>query len=520
VTSPTHNLIERRPALVAALLLAAALILHLSGLGLEPLRDFDEGTVAQVAREIAARGWGGLWHPTLWGEPYVNKPPLVHGLVALSMRAFGEESWAIRLPPAILSAASVPAFFLLAREVFGRPRPALWSGLVFVTLLPVTRHGRLAMLDGALVLWGLLFLWSLLRARGGGAWPLAAGLALSAALLTKGAAAGVFGLLGLALLLQLAPALLRNPLLWALGLLGLLPAGAWYAVQVGSGGGAYAEAALANQVLVRLAPGPDGNTGGPGYYLIELLEGTLPWLLFLPLGLRLAWRERREPWAALALPWFAGYLALITLLPGKLPWYIHPLLPAVALLCGRAIEGPVFADGRRGLPVLRFGLGSLAVLAVAGAVLLGPASADPSLLLSLGLLALAASLAFGAFVLGPNDARAPLALAIGAAAAVLCLSLSGRSVWELNEAFPVGPVAAMVRDSVPKDAAVLTTHPYRRPSLDFYAERPIRPGPAEALDLPEMADAHWLVTEREALAIQDRDELGSAAGQVLLAPRR
>jgi 4-amino-4-deoxy-L-arabinose transferase-like glycosyltransferase len=46
----------------------------------------------------------------------------VHGLVALSMRAFGEESWAIRAPPAILSAASVPVLYLLSREAFETDR--------------------------------------------------------------------------------------------------------------------------------------------------------------------------------------------------------------------------------------------------------------------------------------------------------------------------------------------------------------------------------------------------------------
>jgi 4-amino-4-deoxy-L-arabinose transferase-like glycosyltransferase len=163
-----------------------------------------------------------------------------------------------------------------------------------------------------------------------------------------------------------------------LGLLGLAPAAAWYAVQLGSGGSTYAQAAVANQVLVRLAPGSEGNAGGPAYYLLELAEGTLPWLLFLPLGLRLAWSERREPWAALALPWLAGTLALVTLLPVKLPWYLHPLLPAVALLCGRALEALTAGVATPRTGPLRLGLAALAALAAAGALALGPASPTPA----------------------------------------------------------------------------------------------------------------------------------------------
>jgi len=67
-------------------LLVISLILWLIFLGNSPLRDWDEGTVAQVAREIWRAPLGSMhWlYPTLGGEPYHNKPPLIHLLIAWS----------------------------------------------------------------------------------------------------------------------------------------------------------------------------------------------------------------------------------------------------------------------------------------------------------------------------------------------------------------------------------------------------------------------------------------------------
>ncbi len=100
-------------------LLLGALLLFGINLGGLPLRDWDEGTVGQVAREIWIFGdFQGLLFPTLEGKPYLNKPPLVHGLIALAYSCAGVNEWTTRLPSAILTALSVPSLYALARENF------------------------------------------------------------------------------------------------------------------------------------------------------------------------------------------------------------------------------------------------------------------------------------------------------------------------------------------------------------------------------------------------------------------
>jgi 4-amino-4-deoxy-L-arabinose transferase-like glycosyltransferase len=93
----------------------ASLLLFLN-LGDLPLKDWDEGLVAQVAKEIWQAPAGSLtWlHPTLWGEPYLNKPPLMHWLIAGLYGLAGLHEWTARLPSASLTLLSVPLLYCLS----------------------------------------------------------------------------------------------------------------------------------------------------------------------------------------------------------------------------------------------------------------------------------------------------------------------------------------------------------------------------------------------------------------------
>ncbi len=144
----------------------AAIFLYTYNLGELPLRDWDEGIVATIAREIwraTPDSYTWLYPKNMDGAPYWNKPPLIHGAIALSYGCFGVSEWSTRLPTAMISALAVPLFYSIGREVFERRLEAIYATMVYLTLIPVVRHGRLAMLDGAITCFFYFVIWCFLK---------------------------------------------------------------------------------------------------------------------------------------------------------------------------------------------------------------------------------------------------------------------------------------------------------------------------------------------------------------------
>ena len=472
-------------------LTAAAALLLLANLGGLPLKDWDEGLVAQVAREIYQAPVNRLtWlFPTLWDEPYFNKPPLVHGLIALLYAIGGINEWTARLPSAGFTLASVPLLYGLGRELFPQRLPAIFATLVYVTSLPVIRNGRFAMLDGAILCFLLLLLWCLLRARRNYRWLLGAGWAFGLLCLTKGLLVGLLlGAIALAFLAWDTPRLLRQRYLWLGLLLGLVPVVGWYGAQWLHYGSRFLGNNLVEQSLARVWTDVEQNGAPPWYYLLELLKYGAPWILFLPGALKLAWTNRNWSWAKLGLVWVAGYLIAISLMATKLPWYILPLFPALALLVGAQLA-ELWQQGQQvgvtQVPATRYSriwIGALGLLGLggwAGAVyFVGWAAPETANLWPI-LMTAGATLMVAAVLAARQNPQFIAVLVWGTFVSLLVLMLSPHWAWELAEAYPVRPVAALVQQS--SAAKLHTSYPYNRPSLNFYSQRQVSPASTKQL---------------------------------------
>ena len=156
---------DAAPWIALAGLGLAAAVLALIGLGDLPLRDFDEATVAQVALELRHGLGEAPLLPTLWGKPYLNKAPGLHSLIALVISTTTQpdqlpSEWSVRLAPAVLSCMVVPLGGWLQWVLRPGDRSStLATSVILLTLLPVARHGRLAMLDGTQLRPWLCFGW-------------------------------------------------------------------------------------------------------------------------------------------------------------------------------------------------------------------------------------------------------------------------------------------------------------------------------------------------------------------------
>jgi len=136
----------RLGSLLVVLLLPAAILYPSRGFHLlEP----DEGRYAQIPREMLANGEWVV--PTLQGEAYLDKPPLMYWLVALSYRTFGATPEAARLVPALCVHLTILVVYLLGRRSVGE-RAAFWAALLLSVAPGFVCVARLLLLDGLLVL--------------------------------------------------------------------------------------------------------------------------------------------------------------------------------------------------------------------------------------------------------------------------------------------------------------------------------------------------------------------------------
>jgi 4-amino-4-deoxy-L-arabinose transferase-like glycosyltransferase len=502
-------------------LLAAAILIFALNLGNLPLRDWDEGIAAQVAREM----WRGEWnwlYPTIGGTPYFNKPPLVHWLIALCFGAGGVNEWTARFAPAMLAATSVPLVYAVGRELFRERLSAIFSALVDLTLLPVVRHGRLAMLDGAVLCFLLLMIWCVLRSRRDLRYALGAGIGLGLICLTKGILLGfLLGAIAFFFLLWDTPRLLASRYLWTGLAIGILPVIAWYTAQFLHYGQEFLNANLLNQSFRRVWE-PVGNHHGPfWYYFLEILESVWPWQLFWFHGLRLAIENRSFAWGKLVLVWSGVYLFAISAMTTKLPWYVLPIYPAFALVVGHYLAEvwqtnyvrPTItyeqqeAEGLKSISpssishsfslipvpslpipfslwpffVLLCGISVGASLYFSGFVKVGENFGPVELDLQLVLIAFSVTMAMVAMLLRQQDRQFILILFWGTYISLLLLVFSDNWVWELAEDYPVKPVAEIVRTGTNFGQQVLTSHRYPRPSLNFYSDRRVIPAKSDQL---------------------------------------
>jgi 4-amino-4-deoxy-L-arabinose transferase-like glycosyltransferase len=135
-------------------LLSLLLVVLLPAVLLYPCRSFlllepDEGRYAQIPKEMLDRGEWVV--PTLQGEPYLDKPPLMYWLVRLSYAAFGVGEESARLVPAVCVHLTILAVYLIGRRSLGE-RAAFWAAMLLTVAPGYIGVARLLLLDGLLTL--------------------------------------------------------------------------------------------------------------------------------------------------------------------------------------------------------------------------------------------------------------------------------------------------------------------------------------------------------------------------------
>jgi len=455
-----------------------SLLVWLIGLDNVPLRDVDEGQVVLVARDIFCTG--NWLFPTRMGEPYLNKPPLVHWLTALSYHLGGITDWTSRFPAAGVSSLAVPGMYLLGRQVFAKEATARWAALVFLTLMPVVRHGRLVMLDGT-VLTGLVFLLiATAYTRHHPRWSWGMGFLLGMLALTKGLIAVPLGVIALAFLAWEQPRIFQNLSFWVGLLLGMLPGLSWFLAQMVHYGATFLQGHLLDQSLARTWEVVGGEPGPPWYYGQHLFFHSWPWLLFWPGGLLLAWRKRQESWAKLSLLGTGIFLGIISLMTTKIPWYVMPVYPFFALTVGATID-QIWQNKTIPPRWWLYLFGFLTVGATGAGIYYGFIARQVDLAGVLFIL----TIMFGGttFYFWQKKRQFLVTLTGGFYLALVAFMATPHWNWELNNSeFAVKPVAALIRQFVPPGHDVYLSRHHSRRTLDFYSGRRVEAHSQETLE--------------------------------------
>jgi 4-amino-4-deoxy-L-arabinose transferase-like glycosyltransferase len=461
-----------------AFLVLVCLISFLPGFFNLPPIDRDESRFAQATKQMIE---SGDYIDIRYQDEVRYKKPVgiywIQAAVVKTAEAVGVPEarttiWLYRVPSLIGAIGAVLLTYWTA-IVFVSRRYAYFAGLMMATSIVLGVEARFAKTDAMLLFTIVAAMGVLARAYFGPIrtwlYPAVFWTALGVGILLKGPLIlMIVGLTIVALvivdrqarwLLQLRPAI---GVVWMLVL--VLP---WFLAITGRAGQSFYAESLGKDMLSKVFSGQETHGAPPGYYWL------LFWLTFWPAAPLAAvaapavWRDRREPLVKFLLAWLVPSWIVFELVITKLPHYVLPLYPAIAILIARGIERRNFSDN----PHL---VRTVVMWPIIAAVL--PLLTIGALIYfrgQLGLLAwpfAAAAIVFGFLAWRLYDADGPGLSFVKAtiAAHLMGVATFGVTVPLLRPLFPSVTLANLIKGAGCPDPAVAAAG-YHEPSLVFLA---------------------------------------------------
>jgi len=466
-----------------------------------PPVDRDEARFAQATRQMLQTG--DYINIRFQNTPRHKKPAAIYWLQAASVGLFGETNasviWPYRLPSVLGAIAAVLLTFALGCVLFER-RVAFLGAAVLASSSLLVIEAHLAKTDAVLLATIMAAMLALARIyaaarmaqdidrreerESGRFAPLVFWGALGVSALVKGPVGPMVVLLTVAalwitdwragrvtdLFARLKP-LVGIPLAVAI----FAP---WLIAIMSATGGSFVGDAVKSDLLPKLISGQESHGFPPGYFLL-LLTGTMwPGSLFVWHGIVWAWQNRWEWPVKFCVAWALPSWIVFELVPTKLPHYVLPLYPALALLAARA----AFALAEGGIPRFRkwdsrLALGAFAAIALAigGGLVAIPIALDGRFSWA-ALIPLFVAIGLSIYVLVQcHRARVVPALAAAIVGAVFIFGPAGQWVLPGVEALWLSRSAARIVAAKAGDVKpVVAASGYHEPSLVFMLGRQTR----------------------------------------------
>jgi hypothetical protein len=473
-------LVEGSHGRACAALLALSLVCFLPGfIALQPM-DRDEPRFAQASKQMLESG--DFVDIRFQDEARHKKPVGIYWLQSTVVAAAetaglpeARTTVALYRIPSLIGAATAVLLTYWAALAFVSRRQAFLAAAMMAASVILMVEARLAKTDAVLLACCVAAMGALARAyfsRAASCLPLATSLvfwiAFALGILIKGPLVIMFtGLCAFVLSVRHRSARWLMALRPALGLaLVMLLVAPWFiAIAVKSGGAFYAEA-VGHDMLGKVGTAQTYHWAPPGFYLVAFFATFWPAAALATIALPFAWANRNEDAVAFALAWIVPAWLVFEAVPTKLPHYVMPLYPAIAIVTvmamARGFVGPHRPGAKWGALLIPFiPVGLTVLLTVAAWSLDGtlPYVALPVMLAACAL----SILAWRIFVKGEVDRAA---LAAITASAVLSVGVFGLTQPVLRS-LKVSPRLAEVARTLDCRNPAIGTLGYREPSLVF-----------------------------------------------------
>ena len=512
-------------------------LVFFTNLGAYALFDEDEPKNAVCGAEMFERGDWIV--PTFNAELRTDKPILIYWWMHLSFRLFGVSEFSARLGSALLAAGTVFLTYHLGRMLYSSTIGCL-AATILATCLMFCAVGRAVTPDATLIFCLMLafttYVWAVARRRGGhfsgpseetitpfhellpaSAWTcIPMYVAMGLAILAKGPIGVLLPctIIGLLMLVTLrrselaegqlvaptgswwrrpvvaAVQIMRPTRIWRAGIAMRLILGAvivlavalpWYVVVGFKTDGAWLRGFLGDHNLGRFLESKENHSGPIFYYAVVILMGTFPWSVFLPLAVwqlrsRLikgaAWSDSDRFLAC----WTGVWFVFFSLARTKLPNYVLPMYPALALIIARFLY-----DWKRsapGLGMVSFRLscqmlGAIGILMMIGlGIAMSILLPGEELLLLVGLIPLIGAIL--AYRAAQREQRERSIQIFAGTAILLATTMMGFAPTRigLHQDSPILAAAARQVSGMPRPTiAVIDAY---SPSLIFYTRTPVQ----------------------------------------------
>lgn len=315
-----------------------------------PLNDYDEARYAEVSKnmiltnEILIPLAGGPDEPrnlvfTKLGNgqelyPFFWKPPFVIWLQAISMKLFGINEFAARIPSLLASLGSIIVLFKIMRIYHIRNK------LIFALLFSFSLSYDFSFIssqgttDAVLTFLGMLVI--LLAHKNGTRVTVTAGIITGLALLTKSIAAFWIPLMFIFVTFHLKKITLKCMVQYILSTLFI--AAPWFIYMFLKFGNVFIE----RHFLFNASGGAAGgqNFAPPQWYVIYMLDMWKPFIFLLPIIIYAVLQDMNEKKWNYFIPfiWICSILLPFSLSKSKVWWYIYPMWPPFILLLALSLQ--------------------------------------------------------------------------------------------------------------------------------------------------------------------------------------